>query len=176
MARANGNTRRAWSTVSHTLRKLYLSAVQSRLFNQVVAGRIEQLGRLYAGDLAWKHVNGACFRVEDAATEQPRCDSLEISPTGPLFGKRMTEASGAPGESEKAVLAESGLTPENFHRIEGVKLSGARRPLRVPLEEPDVQDGQDEHGKFLRIRFALPPGSYATSVAREICKEPQPPR
>jgi len=72
--------------VDEKLRRLWVSALQSKLFNAIVARRIQSLDKLLDGDLAWKHENGACFRVESAAAEQPRCDAFEISPTGPLVG------------------------------------------------------------------------------------------
>lgn len=170
LIQSNGDAIQGWRALDRPLRKLMLSAVQSHLFNRITADRIEGLDRLETGDLAWKHVNGACFQVEDIAVEQPRCDALEISPTGPLFGGRMTEATGAPGERERDVLASAGLAPTYFARVDGLKLPGARRPLRVPLVDTQVTDGQDDSGHFLKLSFALPPGSYATSVTREVCK------
>ncbi len=128
------------------------------------------IDRLETGDIAWKHVNGACFRVEDAATEQPRCDALEISPTGPLFGRRMTEAAGTPGQMEAAVLAECGLHKDKIATPGSGKTSGARRPLRVPIGVPSLEAGTDDNGPFLLLKFFLPPGGYATNVVREISK------
>lgn len=170
MLRANGDARAAWRAVDHGLRKLYFSAVQSELFNQVLAERIETIDRLMTGDIAWKHVNGACFVVEDPTVEQPRCDRQEISPTGPLFGRKMTDARGEVGLAEARVLAASGLAREQLRAKDGTKLDGARRPLRVPLEDSDVDVGSDEHGPYLRLAFALPPGAYATNVTREVTK------
>ncbi|MCP4590152.1 MAG: tRNA pseudouridine(13) synthase TruD [bacterium] len=170
MDRSNGDVRRAWSTVNRSLQRLLVSAEQSRLFNQVLSQRISELDRLQEGDLAWKHTNGACFRVEDAAVEQPRCDAQEISPTGPLFGPRMTEATGDPGQLEADVLARAELDLTAFRRVAGMRLDGARRPLRVPLTEPSVAEETDGHGPGLSLSFALPAGSYATCVTREICK------
>ncbi|MFH0982454.1 MAG: tRNA pseudouridine(13) synthase TruD [Planctomycetota bacterium] len=171
LARADGDARRAWSAVNHTLRKLYVSAEQSRLFNLVLAERLEGIDRVEVGDMAWKHVNGACFRVEDLAAEQPRCVAFEISPTGPLYGARMTEATGRPGELEAEVLAREGLESVALRRRGGVKLDGARRPLRVPLGDQAASAGEDDHGPYLQVSFTLPPGSYATCITREICKE-----
>ena len=102
--------------------------------------------------------------------QQPRCDALEVSPTGPLFGKRMTEPTGAPGELERRVLGASGLSTEQMRVRDGTKLDGARRPLRVPLAEAAVGAGEDDRGAYIRLTFTLPPGSYATCVTREICK------
>ncbi len=168
--KSNGDCRRGWRAVDRTLRGLFVSAYQSHLFNRVLADRIGAVSCIEMGDLAWKHANGACFRVEDAAAEQPRCDAFEISPTGPLFGHRMTEASGEPGQRESRVLSAEGLELSNFRTKDGVSIDGVRRPLRVPLDSPTVEDGTDERGHFLRLSFGLPPGSYATGVVREVCK------
>jgi tRNA pseudouridine13 synthase len=172
LLREKGNARRAWRAMPHSLRKLFVSALQSELFNRVVARRIGELDRLIEGDIAWKHVNGACFRVEDLAAEQPRCDALEISPTGPLFGRRMTQPTGPAADMEEAVLEQAGLEREQVCAKDGTKLDGARRPLRIPLIEPGVDAGVDDRGPYLLITFALPPGAYATTVLREICKSP----
>jgi tRNA pseudouridine13 synthase len=170
LVKSGGDAQTAWRAVDHTLRKLFVSALQSELFNRVLAQRISSIDRLETGDIAWKHRNGACFRVEDSATEQPRCRAFEISPSGPLFGRRMTEASEGPGLLEEEVLAESGVLRQQFRTRDGTKLDGARRPLRVPLQGPEIEAGEDHRGPYLELNFALPPGAYATSVTREICK------
>jgi len=174
LAKAGGDLPSGWRAVDHTLRKLYLSAVQSELFNRVVARRMATMHRLEPGDLAWKHRNGAVFLVEDPAREQPRCDSLEISPTGPLFGRRMTDPAGRPAQIEAEILASSGVDLHTLTRGEGRRLQGARRPLRVPVSSPMVEGGTDERGPFLRLTFDLPPGAYATSLLREVCKNDVP--
>jgi tRNA pseudouridine13 synthase len=170
LIRAGGDARRAWSAVPHTLRKLYLSAVQSAVFNVVLAQRLERIDALEVGDLAWKHRNGACFLVEDLAAEQPRCDAFEISPSGPLFGRRMTPAQGTPGEREREALSSSGLELEHLLTSSTSRLDGARRPLRVPLGDWAVEEGTDGRGQYWELRFALPPGAYATGVLREVSK------
>jgi len=141
-----------------------MSAYQSHLFNQLLVQRIQALHRLEPGDVAFIHASGAAFVVQEAAVEQPRADRLEISPSGPLFGPKCLLAGGAPGERERAVLAESGLSLEAF-RLPGIKMKGARRPYRVPIGDAHVEwdDG-------LVLQFQLPPGSYATEVLREVMK------
>ncbi len=148
------------------LLRLYLSACQSHLFDRVVAMRLATLDILWNGDLAYKHDNGACFVVQDATAEQPRADRLEISPSGPMFGYKMTGAKGQMGILEQSLLDKEGLTLEGFRLPAGLAMEGERRPLRVPIGTPEVrQDGDD-----LLLAFALPRGSYATSVLREIMK------
>ncbi len=167
---SNGHPKKAWRAVDHTLRKLYISALQSELFNRVLARRIESVDQLFVGDVAWKHVNRACFRVEDADVEKPRCDSLEISPTGPLFGRRLTQATGIPGDIETSVLTDAKLADLEIRALDGSKLNGARRPFRVPLGNPSINSGQDNRGPFINLNFDLPPGAYATNVTREVCQ------
>lgn len=171
LIRNPGDCGRAWRSVDRDLRKLYLNAFQSHLFNRVLAQRIDGLDRLEPGDMAYKHANGACFMVEDAEREQPRCAAFEISPTGPLYGRRMTPAAGEPGRREAEVLERFGLADRTeFRTADGTTADGARRPLRVPLGEYGVAERDDEHGAFLQLSFTLPPGAYATCVTREVCK------
>lgn len=148
------------------LLRLFLSAYQSTLFDRIVSMRLDSLGRLWPGDLAWKHVNGACFAVPDPAAEQGRADTFEISPSGPLYGYKVSLAGAQAGLLEEALLEKEKVRLQDFRLPEGLAMEGERRPLRVPLEEPRAgKDGED-----LVVRFALPRGSYATSVLREIMK------
>ncbi len=146
------------------MRRLFVSAYQSYLFNRLLAGRIRTLDRLEQGDVAFIHANGAAFLVKDPDVEQPRADRFEISPSGPLYGPKVLLAEGRPGEREQDLLKESGLSLDEF-RLRGIKLKGARRPYRIPLTE--VQIGWEDG---LMLSFRLPPGSYATEVLREVMK------
>ena len=146
--------------------------MQSATFNRVVQARLPQLGQLLTGDLAYKHVNGAVFRVEDALAEQPRADRFEISPTGPLIGRKMTAPTDQAGAIESQAYAEAGSTPQDLGADGAERLDGARRPLRVQPSDATVTQGTDPHGPFIELRFTLPPGSFATNLAREVCKDP----
>jgi tRNA pseudouridine13 synthase len=156
--------------IDEKIRRLWVSAVQSRLFNDVLANRITTIGTLFDGDLAYKHDNGACFRVESAATEQPRCDAFEISPTGPLVGYRMTAAEGDPGQLEQAAMAAVSLTPADFKQSGKMRVKGARRPLRIKPENIEIAGGVDEFGSQITVAFTLPAGAFATVLLRELMK------
>jgi len=146
----------------------YLNAYQSLLFNRILAKRIDRIDRMLVGDWAIKHVNGACFQVEDAASEQTRADVFEISPTGILFGSRASWASGEPGEIERAVAAEFDATPESLQEAgKACGFRGERRALRVKLGDPEWSF----QGDALAVSFTLPPGGYATNVLRELMKK-----
>ncbi len=168
LARSGGKRRAALRVIDRSTRDFYLAAYQSHLFNRVVAARLPWgLGNVRLGDLAWRHANGAVFRVADPALEQPRADRFEISPTGPLFGHRMTEPGGEPAELESRVLGEEGLRREAF-QAGPLRVKGGRRPLRFPIREAEATLAADEGGPYLELRFVLPRGCYATSVLREL--------
>ena len=165
----HGDWERALWAVPHNMKKFYLSAYQGALFNQVLVQRLDTIDQLQMGDLANIHGKRAVFVVEDVAAEQPRADRLEISPSGPLYGYKLTMAQGRPGQMEQQVLDEHGLTLEDF-RIKGLKMRGARRPLRIPLSEAKLW-----YDEGIVLSFSLPPGSYATRVLAEVMKgEPDP--
>jgi tRNA pseudouridine13 synthase len=172
LARRPDDAQAAFYGLDSRQRRLYLSALQSALFNHVVARRMPDMGHLLAGDLAWKHANGACFKVDAPGDEQARADQFEISPAGPLFGHKMRETDAVVGEIERGVLESAGLTPQAFRSRLGKQMDGARRPFRVPLGDPAVDEGSDSDGPYLELRFALPRGSYATSVTAELCRAP----
>ena len=159
-----------WS-IDEKLRRLWVSALQSRLLNEIVAKRIESIDHLFAGDFAYKHENGACFLVEDPTTEQPRADRFEISPTGPLIGFRVSMPQGEPLRMEQAAFAAHGLTPQDFKRAGSLRVKGDRRPLRVQPTDLDLAAGVDEHGPHITVAFTLPAGSFATVLMRELMKE-----
>lgn len=158
-------------------RRLFLSSLQSAVFNDVLDRRLAErsLLALKEGDLAWKHDSGSVFVVDREAMDEPgfaeRVERFELSPSGPLWGAKMTWASGETDRIELEALAAYELTPEDFAESRQSKLvPGARRPLRVPIADPQVEGGIDEHGGYVRLAFDLPPGSYATSVLREVMK------
>ena len=164
-----GSKRKASNVVDKHLKKFFVSAYQSDLFNQVLAARMPDIDKLLTGDMAYKHINGAMFKVEDAAAEQPRCDAFEISPTGPLLGGRMAQLTDAAGEIENAIIAKTQLNERDLEQLENYA-RGGRRPLRFQPQNWSVASGKDELGNYLELKFDLDSGSYATTLLREITK------
>ncbi|TFG91418.1 MAG: tRNA pseudouridine(13) synthase TruD [Syntrophobacterales bacterium] len=157
---------RALDAVSPRLKKLYLSAYQSSLFDRVLEQRLNSLDMVEEGDLAYLHVNGACFLVENSSAEETRAQAFEISPTGPMFGCKMKLPEGKPREAEEKVLQGESLTLADFNLPGGLRMEGERRPLRVPIQ--NLSTTMDADG--LTLNFSLPRGVYATTVLREIMK------
>jgi tRNA pseudouridine13 synthase len=164
------NPAAAVRAVDERIRRLWISSLQSDLFNAVVARRIQTLDKLLAGDLAEKHDSGGVFRVLDLAAEQPRCDAFEISPTGPLIGYRMTAPESDALQIEQEVFDSRGIRPADFRVAGRLKVKGARRSLRVKIKDVELAAGVDEHASYITAAFTLPAGSFATVFLRELMK------
>lgn len=159
-------------------RQFWISSLQSAVFNRVLERRVceNSLIRLYEGDLAWKHEGGSVFAVTGETLQDPqiakRLADFEISPSGPMWGSRMTRCGELIDEIERGCLKEFALIPEQFSKL-GRSVSGARRPLRVAVGRATADASEDEHGKLIGLSFELPPGSYATVVLRAITGAPR---
>ena len=126
------NPRRALHAVDKYLRHFLVSALQSFLFNEVLIARLPTIDKVLVGDLAFKHGHGAVFRVTDPAAEQPRADRVEISPSGPLYGSKMSWPTDEPEKIEREVIARYGVDINWFSQGEN-HIRGDRRALRIPL-------------------------------------------
>lgn len=149
-------------------RKLYLSAFQSRLFNRALVERLRAgtFDTALLGDVLRREDSGGLFVCEAPEVDGPRVASFEVSPAGPLFGPKMTAAAHAVAEAEAKLLADEGVTLEDFKRG-GDETQGGRRPYRVRLGNPSLEvDGED-----LVLTFELPKGAYATEVLHELLKD-----
>jgi tRNA pseudouridine13 synthase len=177
---ANGGLpKNAIFSADERLLSFYISAMQSAIYNATLDRRLADgtFAQLLPGDIAMKMENRATFEVDDATAADPetqkRLTSFEVTPTGPFWGHSMRRAYGAVDQLELEVLERFGLTPDALTRAPGRlpgMLEGERRPLRVPLIDPEIEGGVDEHGAFVRCAFELPRGCFATVVMREVMK------
>jgi tRNA pseudouridine13 synthase len=167
---------------------MMLSALQSALFNLYLLRRRQKglLGRILEGDLLRKIESGGMFESMDPVVDQGRFDEGELALTGPIFGSKMR----APAEGteswklEQSILEECELDPLSFKAL-GKKGVGSRRQLMVPMgdvllesvgEYETVQPSREGDASpekvilsaGLALSFALPSGSYATRLLREI--------
>ncbi len=167
----------AVASIDATQRHFLLSAMQSAIFNTALDTRLRGglFNRLLPGDLAWKHDSRAVFSVDEAVAETEnapggRVASLDVSPSGPLWGPGMPRTEGRPDEIERDALARHGLSVEQVADDPGDDFAGARRPCRVRLRDPDLSGGVDESGPYVKLAFELPRGAFATITLREIMK------
>ena len=165
-----GSKNRAFHMMDKHLKGFFISAYQSFVFNRVLTARMPEIDKLLTGDMAYKHENGACFQVEDAATEQPRCERFEISPTGPLVGLRTTRLTGPAAAIEDPIFEAEGLGEGQFRQMKRLGARGGRRPLRFQPRNAGLSAGSDDLGEYLELRFELDAGCYATTLLAEISK------
>jgi len=157
--------------IDSTQRHLLVSSCQSAVFNNVLDRRLREGNyELLEGDLAFKHDSRGVFHVEHIETERPRYAAQAISPTGPMWGRKMQRPTGRVLEWETEELATAGLSEDLF--VEGEYTpDGSRRAMRMPVTDASVAGGVDEHGAFVKVSFELPRGCFATTVMREIMKD-----
>lgn len=177
-----GDHAQALRAIDPTAAGFYVSSFQSAVFNAVLNRRVLEgtLDTLSPGDLAFIIKSRAVFEVTDATLTEPelegRVKSFEVSASGPMWGTTMRRATGAVGLAELAALQGAGVTPDDLAGCEKrdryPMIGGDRRPLRIPVIDPDVEGGLDEHGPYVRCAFDLPRGSFATTVMDEIMKTP----
>ena len=170
MLSSGKSPRKALAAMPRSALRFHVSALQSWVFNDVLAKRLQTLDRVFPGDLAWDHSSDRIFPCAASEEDQGRATEGEISATGPLPGRelrmpaeealRLEEEALEPHEETLAILARPGRN----------SWPGSRRPLRVPLGDLEWSWGDDAFGDHLELRFSLPPGSYASIVALEIGK------
>jgi len=141
--------------------RFLVSALQAAVFDAVLAERPLPPHRFEVGDVARVEGSGGLFVVDDAAAADARAVDFEISPTGPIFGTRTLAPGAGPARREAAVLARLEVPPPAEWAL---PLPGARRPLRVRVGGLELEPD----GTELRLRFELPPGSYATRVVESL--------
>jgi len=149
------------------LMRMSLSAVQSALFNAILAERISDglFTTVLAGDVMQVAASGGPFVATDAQLEQERFDRRETVLTGPIVGPQMTMPRDVPASREARVLTAWQLSLDDFSRFPKLT-SGTRRPLVVWPD--DLRTQPEESG--MRFEFRLPSGVYATTLLREFLK------
>lgn len=155
----------AGQRVRREQRSIYLSAARSALFNAVLAERVRAAdwGTGRDGEVWMLDGRSSVFGPEPLDdTLAARAAALDIHPTGPLWGRGASLASGAVAELEQAVVAPFGDLREG---LEAAGLRQERRALRVRV---DGLAWEWPAADVLALRFSLPPGAYATTLLAEL--------
>jgi len=169
------------------LRQLFPQAYQSYLFNKALSRRIENgssLNRVEVGDYAvsversglpmptmYKTTNTQTLNEINTAIKNGRM-RLAI----PLVGFKQHLSDGVQGETEKQILEEEDISPENFkiHAMPEITLRGELRSALAPLNNFLIEEISDDSANPSKCRakvgFTLYRGSYATVFLREIMK------
>jgi len=148
-------------------RSIYLSALRSFMFNQVLAKRVVQgsWNQLLEGELCMLDGSHSIFLADPLSEElRQRCRGFDLHPTGPMPGR----GGMAPGPVVQQ-LEQSALQPygEAIASLERFGVDSERRSLRLRVNDLAWQLQPQE----LLLEFSLPPGAYATVVLRELVDE-----
>ena len=129
---------------------IYLSAVRSFVFNEVLALRIHQglWGQTLPGD------------VMDEAGR----------PTGPLWGRGRVTA------TDQAQALENGVAERHATLCDGMEHAGLDQELRARVARPLDMASEWPQADQLVLTFSLPAGAYATAVLNEILHTTEPDR
>lgn len=129
--------------------RLRVSAMRSWLFNQVLAERVRQ---------------GNWCRALDGEGEATGPLSTGPLSTGPLWGRGRPLSQGAVRELEQGVLQAYGPWCDF---LEHCGLQQERRALQLLPQAFSAEQQADQ----LHLQFALPAGTYATAVLREVMRD-----
>ena len=143
-------------------RSFYLSAARSEMFNLILSKRMELnlAQQILVGDVLQLNGSHSWFVVdesEDLAQLQQRLAQQDVLLTAPLIGE----------EEKSAVDFEHEIFAQHqalFALMRQEHMKAARRPI---LMHPQHFQWQFEPNG-LRLQFALPAGSYATALIREL--------
>jgi tRNA pseudouridine13 synthase len=170
--RGGGNVARALAMFSgrrvrREERSMLLSAARSELFNRVLAARVAAgcWDRGLDGEVWMLDGSRSVFGpVAADAQLQSRLEAFDIHPTAPLWGRGELRSAGAARALELAALDD----PVLRRLREGLEAAGLRQERRATrLCVRDLSWSWPDPAT-LRLEFALPPGSYATSVLAEL--------
>jgi tRNA pseudouridine13 synthase len=145
-------------------RAFALSAARSDIFNRVLDERVRHgsWNRLLPGEAVILDGRRSFFRAPDIDAElEDRCARLDVHPSGPLWGRGETPATGEARAAEDAVSA---VCRELCGLLETQRLEQERRALRLPAHALGWQLAAD----ILTLSFELPRGSFATAVLHEL--------
>jgi tRNA pseudouridine13 synthase len=175
----------SFSVLSPNIRKMFIHAYQSYVFNRIICKRIEKglsLNLASSGDiLCFRNKEGLPDTSKMQASTDENVDGMNnllkrgrAFVTAPLIGYESGFASGIPGELEKEAFEETEMSLEAFRmkQIPDLASKGLRREILLHCK-PEFVTSEDElnPGKSkVTLSFSLPKGSYATTVLREYMK------
>lgn len=153
--------------VDRLQRGLMLSAARAWLFNQYLSARIDAASWASAdlGELVMHDASHSVFPLESdcASSIKQRLDTLELHPTGPLWGERGM-ALVAPRPAELSVLNPADA--ELATALEKQRMKPQRRALRATAQQLVWQ--LDSKARVLEIGCRLAAGVFMTALLREV--------
>ncbi len=176
----------AFRTLSPGLKKLFVHAYQSYIFNKILSRRLQKglpFSIAMDGDIV-------CFVNKSGLPDVSRIQFVNEDNvdginnlirrkraflTAPIVGYESKLAKGEPGEIEKSVIDEMLIDLNDFTipKMPELASSGLRREILLSVQ-PTHEIDTDLNSSCTKVvlRFSLPKGCYATVVLREYMKNP----
>jgi len=168
------------------LRRLFVQAYQSYLFNRFLSERMKRkisLTHVQKGDYVVKIgckglPTDVFIRVDEGNLRSlfSKVEKGDMALALPVIGFDQQLSSGVQGEIEREILEQENVQPSDF-KIEGMLESSMRGGLRKALASVmnfSFKIRRDSDETMVQFRFMLHKGSYATVVLREFMKPEDP--
>ena len=177
LAEHPGDYAHSFDVLSVNLKRLFVHAYQSYLFNKILSHRLDaklELDRAVEGDVVCFAKEGLPDMDRQQAVTMENIEAVRrleergrAFVTLPLIGFETKLAEGIQGEIERAVLNDENVSQGNFRVEQNPELGsrGTRRAALCPVK-PQIR----VEGNMAELEFVLPKGSYATVVLREYMK------
>lgn len=144
-----------------------LSAARSQLFNRVLAARVadDSWDRGLEGEVWMLDGSRSVFGPEPwSETLAARLAAFDIHPSAPLWGRGALRTIAEARAVETRVLADAA----SLALRDGLEAAGLKQERRSTRLRPQAMSWAWPDEDTLRLAFALPPGSYATTVLAEL--------
>ena len=155
-----------------TLKSMYVSAVQSWIFNVSLSRRLEEGRSLHEPDIGdriiWPdgrtdQVTSQTVRAARVQVKRGTCSVALLLPGG-----KFVPGSGPDDQIIEEILKNQDVSAGMFDTVSSVLNTNFAGSFRSIIMKPQITHKMVENN--LEVGFSLPPGHYATTVLREIMK------
>ncbi len=175
----------AFNALSPNLRKMFVHAYQSYLFNLILSRRLEKglpINEALPGDIVcFKNTAGLPDPTRMQNVDEDTLDGINnlirrgrAFVTGPIIGYETPMSGGLAREIEQAVIEEEQVDIEGFRMpaVPELASKGLRREIIIPVnpEYKVTEDKLNPGYSAVELEFDLQRGAYATTVLREYMK------
>jgi len=176
----------AFRKLPSKLRRLFVQAYQSFLFNKFLSQRLKHgidFNEVHVGDYVM-HLDGhglptnefeqATFQSLSNVKKALKENKMQVAV--PLVGFKQHPSKGVQGEIEKEIIKDEDVIPRNFYipSLPEISAPGRLRTVLVPITDLSVEEASRDSAnppkRKLGLSFRLHRGSYATVLLREFMK------
>jgi len=176
----------AFRKLPSKLRRLFVQAYQSFLFNKFLSQRLKrevgfneaQVGdyvvHLYRHGLPTNEFEQATTQSLSGVKKALKENKMQVAV--PLIGFKQHPSEGVQGEIEKEIIKDENVIPRDFYipSMPEISAPGRLRTVLVPITDLSVEEASRDSSsplkRKLRLSFTLQRGSYATVLLREFMK------